>query len=90
MRPGRVQRCNTMNFRANSLQPVAGATGVTSRVQLPTPGRMAISLFENGGGRTLPVPAVAFVRGQQPANLARHQALHRAQCHANCMSKANF
>ena len=33
-----------MIFRANSLQPVAGATGVASRVQLPTAGRWGLLL----------------------------------------------
>ena len=88
MLPGRVQRCNTMNFRVNSPQPLAGATGVISRVQLPTAGRIAISLFDAGNGRALPL---STTMAQPPRGcLARHQAQHRTQCRANCMSKANF
>ena len=79
-----------MNFRAQSLQPVAGATGVVSRVQLPTPGRLAISLFDTGGSRALPAIASAALRDQPRHSAARHQPQHRAQCRANCMSKANF
>ena len=80
-----------MNFRANSLQPVAGATGVVSRVQLPTVGRIAMSLFDAGSGRALLSSITTVLRGQPPrGSLARHQAQHRAQCRANCMSKANF
>ena len=78
-----------MIFRANSLQLVAGATGVISRVQLPMAGRIAISLFE-AGGRMLPTNDATVLRDQQRGHLARQQAQHRAQCRANCMSKANF
>ena len=79
-----------MIFRANSLQPVAGATGVVSRVQVPTVGPIAISLFA-ATSRALPAthPDVAL-RNQQRGHLGRQQAQHRAQCRANCMSKANF
>ena len=79
-----------MIFRANYLQPVAGATGVDFRVQLPTAGRIAISLFDAGNSRTLPVRSGSARRDQPRGHLARQQAQHRAQCRANCMSKANF
>ncbi|MDB5269633.1 MAG: hypothetical protein JWP58_2673 [Hymenobacter sp.] len=79
-----------MIFRANSLQPVAGATGVVSRVQLPATGCIAIPLFDAGRRRALPATDAAAGRGQQRGHLARQQAQHRAQCRANCMSKANF
>ena len=79
-----------MNFRANSLQPVAGATGAVSCVQLPTPGRIAIFLVDAGGSRALPVITTAALRDQQRNSAALHRTQHRAQCRANCMSKANF
>jgi hypothetical protein len=79
-----------MIFRANSLQPVAGATGVASCVQLPTAGRIAISLFEAGGARALPATGDTARHSEQRGHLARQQGQHRAQCRANCMSKANF
>ena len=79
-----------MIFWANSLQPVAGATGVASRVQLPTAGRIAISLFDAGNSRALPASPDSARRDQPRGHLARQQAQHRAQCRANCMSKANF
>lgn len=79
-----------MIFRANSLQPVAGATGITSRVQLPKAGSIAALLFDARYGRPLPAPDAAAPRGQQRGPLVRQQARHRAQCRANCMSKANF
>ncbi|MBU6120563.1 hypothetical protein [Hymenobacter siberiensis] len=79
-----------MIFRANSLQPVAGATGVISRVQLPSAGRIASSLFDAGNSRTLPAISETALRDQQRGHLAQQQAQHRAQCRANCMSKANF
>jgi len=79
-----------MNFRANSLQPVAGATSVVSRVQLPAAGRIAIFLFGAASSRALPAIGAPALRDQQRGGLARHQAQHRAQCRANCMSKANF
>jgi hypothetical protein len=79
-----------MIFRATSLQPVAGATGVASRVQLPTAGRIAISLFAVGNSRALPAGADAAHRDQPRGHLVRQQARHRAQCRACCMSKANF
>jgi hypothetical protein len=80
-----------MIFRANSLQPVAGATGIISRVQLPTVGRIAISLFDAGNGRALPASLGSGLRSQPRGHLVQQQqAQHRAQCRANCMSKANF
>ncbi len=87
--PGRVQFLNAMIFRANSLQPVAAATGITSRVQLPTAGRIAMSLFD-ANSRALPASPDSVRRDQPRGHLARQQAQHRAQCRANCMSKANF
>ena len=79
-----------MIFRANSLQPVADATGVASRVQLPAVGRIAILLFD-AARRALPATHPdAALRNQQRGHLGRQQAQHRAQCRANCMSKANF
>ena len=79
-----------MIFWANSLHPVAGATGVTSHVQLPTAGRIASSLF-NASSRTLPANTATTGRDQQRGHLGRQQSSqHRAQCRANCMSKANF
>ena len=79
-----------MIFRANTLQPVAGATGFISRVQLPKAGRVAISLFEALPGRALPAADATVLRSQPRGHLVRQQAQHRAQCRANCMSKANF
>lgn len=79
-----------MIFRVNSFQSVAGATGAVARVQLPTPGRMAISLFDAGTSRPLPVRNEVARRDQPRGHLGRQQAQHRAQCRANCMSKANF
>ena len=88
--PGHVQLFNAMNFWANSPQPVAGATGTISHVQLPTVGCMAIPFFNATSGRALPAIATPALRGQQRSGPARQQAQHRAQCRANCMSKANF
>ena len=78
-----------MIFRANSLQPVAGATGVISRVQLPKAGSISVALFDTRSGRALPATEAAL-HGQLRGQLVRQQARHRAQCRANCMSKANF
>jgi hypothetical protein len=78
-----------MIFRANSFLPVAGATGVASRVQLPPAGRIAIALFD-ANSRALPAIPGTAGRSQPRGHLARQQAQHRAQCRANCMSKANF
>ena len=80
-----------MIFRANSLQPVAGATGVSSRVQLPTAGRIAMSLFGAGNSRALPARPDAARHDPPRGHLAQQQQTqYRAQCRANCMSKANF
>ena len=80
-----------MIFRANSLQSVAGATGGASRVQLPTAGRIAISSFDAGGSRALPAGPGSARREQPRGFLAQQQQTqYRAQCRANCMSKANF
>ena len=78
-----------MIFRANSPRPVAGATGVISRVQLPAAGRIAVSLFE-AEGRALPARPILAGPGRQRGHLGRQQTQHRTQCRANCMSKANF
>lgn len=79
-----------MIFRVNSLQPVAGATGIVSHVQLPQAGRVAISLFEAMPRRALPTTDAVGLGSQQRGQQAWQQARHRAQCRANCMSKANF
>ncbi|GAA4042444.1 hypothetical protein GCM10022409_30550 [Hymenobacter glaciei] len=79
-----------MIFWVNSLQPVAGATSVVPCVQLPKAGRIASSLFEAIPGRTLPATSTVALRGQQRGHLGRQQGQYRAQCRANCMSKANF
>jgi hypothetical protein len=78
-----------MNFRANSLQPVAGATGVISRVQLPTPGRLAINPLGLNGRQAMPAETVAL-RSQTRGHLGQQRIQHQVQCRANCMSKANF
>ncbi|OGX82980.1 hypothetical protein [Hymenobacter glacialis] len=77
-----------MHFWTNSLQSVAGATGASSRVQLPAAGRLAVSCLANVRG--LPLSQAAPSGSSQRTGLARHRAQHRAQCRANCMSKANF
>lgn len=79
-----------MIFRANFFQPIAGATGAISRVQLPKAGSIAVSLFDASYGRALPATDATALRGQPRGHLVRQQAQHRAQCRANCMSKANF
>ncbi len=79
-----------MNFWANPLQPVAGATGVIPRVQLPVAGRVANALFGPGNGRPLPPIVPAALRDHPHPGVAMHRAQHRAQCRAACMSKANF
>ncbi|WP_457067947.1 hypothetical protein [Hymenobacter sp. UYAg731] len=79
-----------MIFRANSLQPVAGATSVASRVQLPTAGRIAISLFDAGGSRALPANPDSARHDQPRGHLGQQRTQHQVQCRANCMSKANF
>lgn len=78
-----------MNFWVNSFQPVAGATGVVSRVQLPAVGRVAIAPL-GLSRRALPVLASSAAHSQQRDGLSNQRAQHRAQCRANCMSKANF
>ena len=79
-----------MNFWANSLQPVAGATGIVSRVQLPVAGRVSCSFVGADKGRALPTIGVPAGREQLRSGVAAHRGQHRAQCLANCMSKANF
>ena len=79
-----------MNFLAHSIQPAAGAVGVTSRVQLPAVGRAGLTRYGFFDGQLrLPTPA-ANQAGWSRNGLAQHRAQHRAQCRANCMSKANF
>ena len=78
-----------MIFRANSLQPVAAATGVTSRVQLPATGRLANNPLGLNGRPVLPGDATAATRGQR-GHLGQQRTQHQVQCRANCMSKANF
>ena len=78
-----------MIFRANSLQPVAGATGVASRVQLPPVGRLAASPLGLKGRSALPDTAAAL-RSPARGHLGRQRTQHQVQCRANCMSKANF
>jgi hypothetical protein len=77
-----------MIFQANSLQSVAGATGVVSRAQLPATGRLAVNLLGLSGHQTL--PNVGDAPRPMRSHLGQHRAQHRAQCRANCMSKANF
>ena len=65
--------------------------GAVSRVQLPTAGRIAISLFDAGNRRALPAGPDSSRRERPRGFLVQQQqAQHRAQCRANCMSKANF
>jgi len=78
-----------MIFRANSLQPVAGATGLASRVQLPATGRLATNSL-GLTSRQAPPTGVAATPGLARGHLGQQRAQHRAQCRANCMSKANF
>ncbi|WP_046246145.1 hypothetical protein [Hymenobacter terrenus] len=78
-----------MNFLASPLQPAAGAVGISSRVQLPATGRVAL-LFPELGGKTLPAPSAGNSPAHQPGGMTRHRSQHRAQCRAACMSKANF
>ena len=78
-----------MIFRANSLQPVAGATGVTSRVQLPSAGRLATNPLGLNGRSALP-DTVAATRRDARGHLGQQRMQHQVQCRANCMSKANF
>ena len=77
-----------MNFRAHSLQPVAGATGVVSRVQLPATGHIAISYLDAGRPTPLSIPSISAAPLRM--GTGHQQARHRVQCRANCMSKANF
>jgi hypothetical protein len=77
-----------MNFRANSLQPVAAATGVASRVQLPAAGRLSTNLLDLAGRQ--PKPAAAAVQHAPRGHMSQYRAQHRAECRAACMSKANF
>ena len=78
-----------MIFRDNSFQPVAAATSVTSRVQLPVAGRIATNLLNLSSCQKLPSDATAM-RSQTRGHLGRQRTQHQVQCRANCMSKANF
>jgi hypothetical protein len=78
-----------MIFRANSLQPVAAATGVASRVQLPAAGRFATNPLGLSGRSALPGDATAM-RSQARGHLGQQRTQHQVQCRANCMAKANF
>ncbi|MBF9219561.1 hypothetical protein [Hymenobacter ruricola] len=77
-----------MNFRVNSFQSVATATGLVSRVQLPAAGRIATNPLGLSSGRAM--PQAAATSGSPRGHLGQQRAQHRAQCRANCMSKANF
>ena len=79
-----------MNFWANYLQPVAGATGIMPCVQLPVAGRVSSSFGGADKGRALPAIGAPVGREQLRFGVAAHRGQHRAQCRANCMSKANF
>ena len=78
-----------MIFRVNSFQPVAGATGIASRVQLPAAGRIVTNSLGLSGRTALP-DAAAATRSQARGHLGQQRRQHQAQCRANCMSKANF
>ncbi len=77
-----------MVFLAFPIQPAAGATGVTSRVQPPVAGRSAFAPSEIG--RVKGLPAAPADRDQPRGALASRRTQYRAQCRANCMTKANF
>lgn len=79
-----------MNFLVLPLQPVAGATGIVSRVQLPTAGRVAFVHPELGRAKGLPPVAVPNGWEQPRGALAGQRTQHQVQCRANCMAKANF
>ncbi|MBH8559484.1 hypothetical protein [Hymenobacter negativus] len=76
-----------MIFRANYFQPVAGATGVASRVQLPPAGRLTTNPLGLSSRPALPATAM---RTQARGHLGQQRTQHQVQCRANCMSKANF
>ncbi|GAB3852578.1 hypothetical protein GCM10028822_20460 [Hymenobacter terrigena] len=78
-----------MIFRANPFQPVAGATGIASRVQLPTAGHIATNPLGLSGRSVLPGTAAAL-RSPARGHLGQQRTQHQVQCRANCMSKANF
>ena len=79
-----------MNFLAFAIQPVAGAAGVVSRVQLPVAGRAAFIHPELGRAKSLPLMAAQDGRDQPRGSLGRQRTQHQVQCRANCMAKANF
>ena len=79
-----------MNFLAFPTQPAAGAAGVTSRVQLPAVGHSAFAPLFLSSGKSRAVGSVVGDRDQPRGSLMYQRAQHRAQCRANCMSKANF
>ncbi|OGX82416.1 hypothetical protein BEN47_18595 [Hymenobacter lapidarius] len=78
-----------MNFLAFAIQPAAGAAGVVSRVQLPVAGRSAFAHPEIGRVKGL-LSAAAADRDQPRGALDSQRTQYRAQCRANCMTKANF
>lgn len=77
-----------MIFRVNSLQPVANATGVASRVQLPAAGQLVNNPL--GLSSRVTLPEGASLRSHTRGHLGRQRSQHQVQCRANCMSKANF
>ena len=79
-----------MVFLAFSIQPVAGAAGVISRVQLPVAGRSAFVPIELGRAKGLPPVAALDGREQPRGSLGRQRTQHHVQCRAHCMAKANF
>lgn len=74
-----------MHFLVSPFQPVAGATGAVSRVQLPTAGRMALAHPTLRSGKALPALLTADERNRQHNDLAQH----RTQCRAANLSKCN-
>ena len=78
-----------MVFLAFAIQPAAGAAVGTSRVQLPVAGRSAFASSDIGRVNAL-LPAAAADRDQPRGALAGRRTQYRAQCRANCMTKANF
>ncbi len=77
-----------MGLLAFPIQTAAGAAGVIPRVQLPVAGRSAFAPSEIG--RVKGLPAAPADRDQLRGALASRRTQYRAQCRANCMTKANF
>ena len=61
-----------------------------ARVQLPAMGHSVFAPFVLSSGKGRAVGSVVVDRDQPRGNLMYQRAQHRAQCRANCMSKANF